>query len=474
VGPTRRPIPQLGLLSWGSSIPLCQHCPCVHSHLDRRPDFGPELPRSEHVPFLPFLPAPTVFSAEVQSEDQTLDSPQVCCTLQPALGFTTFPILWSAFRLPATRRSWTRRSGESSSVADTLRSFPLLGSLTMPSPRHTLSDVLAFTGWRALPPFRVALACVSPRCAARPVDLRALFHRGVRCVYTTLPSCIARCSHGLWINTFRCCHAAFYVAPPCVPKFRWMFRPAVPTAVASPEPSVEGRQRVSALSGSEQPMLVSASEDAAPAGLVRWQPEDCYASSPARPIPRRERSESVAIGSGVSRRRHLGRASSRPRRVQRNASGQSRGKSTAPVRLTRRCSVSGSSHRHSEEWHRDPALSPGGLAPAVRAPSVHPSAVARIHDDRIARRRLTPPEGGFVGASLARVPKESLRRTLLRDPRRNRISKANRVATRKWIHSRLVTPAQSPASWSGRSRARQSSSSSKRPRPKSPPRPEGR
>jgi hypothetical protein len=92
LGSARRPDSAVGLLSWGSSRPLRQHDRlCVHSHLDRRPDFGPGLPRPGLVPFLPFLPAPTVSSAEARPESRTLDSVRVCCTPQPALGFALFP-----------------------------------------------------------------------------------------------------------------------------------------------------------------------------------------------------------------------------------------------------------------------------------------------------------------------------------------------------------------------------------------------
>ena len=78
---------------------------CVHSRLSRRPDFGVGLPRPALVPLLPFLPASAVSSAEGGSEDPPFDCPQVCCTLQPAVGFTTFQASRSAFRLSATRRS---------------------------------------------------------------------------------------------------------------------------------------------------------------------------------------------------------------------------------------------------------------------------------------------------------------------------------------------------------------------------------
>jgi hypothetical protein len=72
--------------------PSATYCPCVHSRPDRRPNFGPEPPRPGLVPFLPFLPASTVFSARVLiPKNEDFDSAQVYCTLQPLGGFATFP-----------------------------------------------------------------------------------------------------------------------------------------------------------------------------------------------------------------------------------------------------------------------------------------------------------------------------------------------------------------------------------------------
>jgi hypothetical protein len=130
-------------------------------------------------------------------------------------------------------------------VAKTLRSVPLLGSRTMSSPRLVLSDAIAFTDWCALPPFRAASAAVSPRCAALLSDLRAFFRRGVRCDARDVAA--ARpldAPLGFGSITFRCCRA-FRAA-----QSRWTSRLAARTASASPDPNVEGRQGVSALSGS--------------------------------------------------------------------------------------------------------------------------------------------------------------------------------------------------------------------------------
>jgi hypothetical protein len=103
---------------------------CVITRLSRRPDFGSGLPRPEHVPFLPFLPASTVFSAADESEDPPVR--RLASLLHPAASRGVHHVsdsLVRPFGRPSTRRSWTRRSGESFPVANTLRSVPLLGSL---------------------------------------------------------------------------------------------------------------------------------------------------------------------------------------------------------------------------------------------------------------------------------------------------------------------------------------------------------
>jgi hypothetical protein len=101
---------------------------CVHSHVGRRPRFGPGLPRPELVPLLPFLPAPAVCSAG-WIRRPTVDGSRVCCTPQPTMGFTTFP----SPRRPRGRHRPEGRGPEgpleASPVAYTLRSVPLLGSL---------------------------------------------------------------------------------------------------------------------------------------------------------------------------------------------------------------------------------------------------------------------------------------------------------------------------------------------------------
>jgi hypothetical protein len=136
--------------------PLRRHDrPASTSRPGRRLGFAPGLPRPGCAPFLPFLPASTVSSAAAGSEDPTVR--RFAGLLHPATGHGVHHVsdsLAQPLGRAATRRSETRRSGESSPVAKTLRSVPLLGSLAMPSPRRVLPDSVAFTDWRAFSPFQ--------------------------------------------------------------------------------------------------------------------------------------------------------------------------------------------------------------------------------------------------------------------------------------------------------------------------------
>lgn len=391
-GAIRRPSQQLDSSHGVHRTPLRRHSRlCVHSRLNRRPDFGPGLPRPEHVPFLPFLPAPTVSSAEAQSEDWTLDSVRVCCTPQPALGFTTFPApLVCPCGHPATHWVGTSRSREPSSVANTLRSFPLLGS-HRPYRHRITAFRLRLRSPAGVPShrFRSAPARVLPRRAARTCGLRALFHRGVRCGHAAFPLRTARCSHGLLDRT------RSDAAAPCLPCAAQRQLDVSPRGSA---PLRRPRTRESVGEAKSLGFVWLRTTDVGahpkvsrPPVPARWQPEDCYASGPARPIPRRERSRSVAFGSGATRRRHLGRAPSRARRHWRSASSQPEG--SPPRRSVSPEGARSPANRVAPRREcRDPALSPGGLAPVVRAATDPPSAVARIHEGRLARRRLARPK----------------------------------------------------------------------------------
>lgn len=107
---------------------------------------------------------------------------------------------WSALRHATTRRSFAK----SSPVASTLRSFLLSDSLTGSSPLSPPRG--GFHVHRpACPPAVDHFArrrVATPSCTRS--DLRAFFRRRVRCDHEVLPPRVARCSHGLWIGTFRC------------------------------------------------------------------------------------------------------------------------------------------------------------------------------------------------------------------------------------------------------------------------------
>lgn len=240
LGSARRPRPVVGLLSWGSSIAPSPIRPsCVHTRLGRRPDFGSGLPRPEHVPFLPFLPASTVSSAEGRSEDPPLRRP--AGLLHPATGHGVHHVSDSLTRplgRASTRRSRTRRSGGNlPRGAHPSKLSPPRQPSTMPSPRVVLSDSVAFTGWRALSPFRAMLATVSPRCAAQLADLRAFFRRGVRCKRATFPlRARSMLPWALDRLVSRCCRA-FRAAQTC-----WTFRLAG-QPLRRPRPERQGKAR---------------------------------------------------------------------------------------------------------------------------------------------------------------------------------------------------------------------------------------
>jgi hypothetical protein len=145
---------QWGLLSWGSSRPPLRRrdCRCVHSRMNRRSSFGAEVPPSTLVPSLPFLPAPTVCSAarpfpnrgpKTSIRSRPLGSLQVCCTLQPAMGFAPFQAARDP-KIPPHATLVVRGFSRPFPRASTLRSVLLPGS-SPPSPRSP-----AFTGKRCL------------------------------------------------------------------------------------------------------------------------------------------------------------------------------------------------------------------------------------------------------------------------------------------------------------------------------------
>jgi len=268
----RRPCPAGGLLSWGSSIlPLRRHdCRCVHSRMNRRSSFDPELPRSRLVPSLPFLPATTVCSAaKPNPKTWSLGSSQVCCTLQPTVGFAPFRTSWDPKVSPCTTlvvrgcRSRPRRRGPFEAFSSPVAAFRHRGPPR--SPESVAPSPL-------VPTERVATS--DPN-----LDLEALLHRGVRfssrSVSATsesmLPWALDRHDHA--------CHA-FCVGggyPPVRAAHR-LDPPRVPEAREAWEGKV-----FSALSGSEDRCCPHYPEVATTTDWLRSQSEDCRASQPPAP-----------------------------------------------------------------------------------------------------------------------------------------------------------------------------------------------
>jgi len=254
-------------------LPLCRHDRrCVHSHLGRRPGFGPGLPRPEHVPFLPFLPASTVFSAEGRSEDPPFRRLASLLHLAASCGVhhVSDSLVWPFGRPvdpevvdPKVRRVFP--CGEYPSK----RSPPRQPS-TMPSPRVVLSDSAAFTGWRALSPFDVnPLACRHAALFTPSTSGRCSTEESVA---ATQPFGCAPLDAPMGFGSTRFFDAAALSRRPDVSVLDVSPRGSKP-ASASPTRKVEGRQGVSALSGSVRPVLAVVPKDDGSPGDGRFQPE---------------------------------------------------------------------------------------------------------------------------------------------------------------------------------------------------------
>lgn len=240
-----------GLLSWGSSIAPPSTQPSLRRH---PPGPSPRLrlgtARSRACSALAVPPG---FSGFLRSEQIRRSARS---TVRGFVAPRSRPWGSPSFGLPGSASQPNRRPegrgpegpGESSPVANTLRSVLLLGS-RRPC-RHRVSSFRTRSRSPAGVPSRrwsrARSRVATPRCAA--LDLRAFFHRGVRCVRATLPS--RDRSMLPWALDRLVSDAAARIAPP---SSRWTFRLAARTALASPDPNVGGRQGVSALSGSMRP-----------------------------------------------------------------------------------------------------------------------------------------------------------------------------------------------------------------------------
>jgi hypothetical protein len=124
-----------------------------------------------------------------------LGGSQVCCTLQPAVGFATFPARRSLAASRPRGRHGPKIVVTLFPVASTLRSVPLPGSLPVVTAafRRRLRSPTArafsslVSGRRSIPHPGLRRGVVS-NAGSFDVDLKALLHRRVRCVLVTLPS----------------------------------------------------------------------------------------------------------------------------------------------------------------------------------------------------------------------------------------------------------------------------------------------
>jgi hypothetical protein len=423
-----------GLLSWGSSIAPPSTQPSLRRH---PPGPSPRLrlgtARSRACSALAVPPG---FSGFLRSEQIRRSARS---TVRGFVAPRSRPWGSPSFGLPGSASQPNRRPegrgpegpGESSPVAVTLRSVLLLGS-RRPC-RHRVSSFRTRSRSPAGVPSRrwsrARSRVATPRCAA--LDLRAFFHRGVRCVRATLPS--RDRSMLPWALDRLVSDAAARIAPP---SSRWTFRLAARTALASPDPNVGGRQGVSALSGSMRPT----------SGCPRRDDRSRSRLAPAPP----EGDTSAALHNGPRSGMPVDPPREEVHRV---------GPTPEGVRLPT------SSRRISEETRTRPSARSEERRPVVRAPSLRPSAVARVHEERplaadthtrrCARLRATRAHPRLREGSV-------LRRT--RHPSPEGLERwANRRHHPEVGPWRLVAPA-SPASWRCRLRARQSSCSPGRPR----------
>jgi len=124
------------------------------------------------------------------------------------------------------------------------------------------------------------------------------------------------------------------------------------------------------------------------------------------------------VGSGLSRRRDLGRIPD-PEGLWDASGSTPRGGSTASVRAPEGEGLPTSSRRISEETRTRPSARSEERRPVVRARARHPSAVARVHDGETARRGRLHPKV-CASARHSRAPRKGRRRTQQAKSRRTR------------------------------------------------------
>jgi hypothetical protein len=347
---------------------------------------------------------------------RSFDGPRVCCTPQPTMGFAQFRTPWLGLAAePTTRRSWTRRSwGVFPCGEDPSKRSPPRQPSTMPSPRLVLSDAVAFTGWRSLSPLEPRpLACRhAALCCSRP--------QGFLPPRSPLRSCdvaVARpldAPLGFGSTRFRRCRAH------CAAQLSLDVSPGGPNRFGVPRPERRGK------AGCFGPVWLHATES----GCPRRDDRSRSRLAPAPP----EGDTSAALHNGP----RSGMPVDPPREEVHRA-----GPTPEGVRLPT------SSRRISEETRARPSARSEERRPVVRAPSLRPSAVARVHEERplaadvhtrrCARLRATRAHPRLREGSV-------LRRTRHQSPEglERWASRRHHPEVGPW---RLVAPA-SPASWS--------------------------
>jgi hypothetical protein len=349
-----------GLLSWGSSIAPPSTQPSLRRHPpgpSPRLRIGTATSRSCSAPAVPPGFSGLLRSEQIRRSARSMVRGFVAPRSRP-WGSPRFGLPDSASQ-PSLRPEG--RGPEGPGIVpcgeDPSKRSPPRQPSTMPSPRLVLSDAVAYTGWRSLSPLEPrslpchhgAMHCSRPQGFLPP-----------RSPLRSRDVAVARRSMLPWALDRLVPDAAARIA---LPSSRWTFRLAARTASASPHPNVKGRQGVSALSGS----LRSASG-----------------------CPRRDDRARSRWLRRVSRRSRLGRIPDGPRRGCQWICPERR--STASVRTPEGIRFPTSSRRISEETRSRPSARSEERRPVVRAPSLRPSAVARVHDGETARRGRAHPE----------------------------------------------------------------------------------
>jgi hypothetical protein len=390
---------------------------CVVTRLGRRPDFGSGLPRPDRVPLLPFLPASAVSYAASRSEDPLVR--RSAGLLHPAADHGVRQVSDPLAR-PRSRAADPKIGGPEGPWRvvpcgeDPSKRSPPRQPSTMPSPRPVLSDAAAFTGWRSLSPFELrSLACRhAALCRSRP--------QGFLPPRSPLRSCdvaVARpldAPLGFGSTRFRRCRAHRAA------QLSLDVSPGGPNRFGVPRPERGGK------AGCFGPVWLHATDGATPpkgdrdrSRWLRYHPKEA---------PRPHSTTGLEVEcQWIRPERRFHRAGPTPEGVR----------------------LPTSSRRISEETRARPSARSEERRPVVRAPSLRPSAVARVHEERPLAADLHTRRCARLRATRAhpRLREGSvLRRTRHQGPEglERRASRRRHPEVGPW---RLVAPA-SPASWS--------------------------